>query len=86
MTKIGKVYANTEREEDRADAHFIAQGWIAGEGLLGAVVKAVDKLEGVIFQQGWYSDSPQLLKTIEDVRREYFNALKAIEDHVAPLT
>ena len=78
--KIGKVYANTECEEDRADAHFIAQGWIAGEGLLGVVVEIVDRLQGLIIQRGWYSDSPQTLKAIEDVRREYFNALKGIEE------
>lgn len=82
--KIGKVYANAEREEDRANRILIEMGAITGEGLLGEVLKAVDKLFEAAKDYGYYGESSpegiQAINEIESVWVELFAALKAIEE------
>ena len=80
MTEIGKVYANTEREEDRADTHFIAQGWIAGDGLLGVVLEAVKDLAAAAERRGFRAGDEAYARKQGEAWLGLFAALKAIEE------
>lgn len=85
MTEIGKVYANTEREEDRANQIFIEMGAIAGDGLLGIVVEAIDELHDASMDYGRYAGSSSsegvaAIERMESAWLEVFAALKAIEE------
>lgn len=79
--KIGKVYAaNTE---DPASRDSIALGFIAGEGLLGEVLKAADVLCDVSMDYAYYGESsPEGIREGEKKGPAWlalFDALKAIE-------
>lgn len=82
--RIGKVYANAEREEDRADQTFIKMGAIAGEGLLGAVIEAVDRLCEAFEDYGRARSDALRCHQAGEKREaawlELFAVLKAIED------
>ena len=82
--KIGKVYANAEHEEDRADQTLIEMGAIAGDGLLGAVVEAVNELCDATADCAYYGESsPEGIVAIEGIAIAWlklFVALKAIEE------
>lgn len=80
--KIGKVYADAEREEDRADQALIEMGVIVGEGALGAAVEAVQKLVKATSDYGYYHDRETVRRAergIETAWMELFAALKTIE-------
>ena len=82
--KIGRVYANAEREEDRADQTLIEMGVVAGDGLLGVVVEAICELVSESGWCGYYSNDTVHHADAEAGREaawiKVFAALKAIEE------
>ncbi len=82
--KIGKVYANSAREEHRADQTLIEMGAIVGDGLLGVVVEAICELVSESGWCGYYSNDAARFADAEAGREAawvaLFAALKAIEE------
>ncbi len=81
---LGEVYANVGHKEGRADQILIEMGMIAGDGLLGVVVEAVQELESESGWCGYYSSDALRLVDAEAGRKaawvDLFVALKAIEE------
>ena len=77
---IGKVYADSGLEENRADRVLIEMGLITGEGLLGDVVDAVDVLIQAVANYVRYDGSEPYSSGLEEARMKVFAALKTIEE------
>lgn len=77
---VGKVYANTEHEEDRADQTFIEMGVIAGDGLLGVVVEAVQDLAQAAENWSYRGGDGTYARKVEEAWVKVFAALKPIEE------
>lgn len=78
---VGSVRANNIKDPDSRD--LIALGFVTGDGLLGAVVKAVCRLVDASALE--YYDDAETCKAIacsavEKARLDLYDALKAIEE------